>query len=72
MDMGAVFVDFNEDENVVDEVIRLSDGIGAHGVFVTAPKLKAYKSAIGYIGGRISGKVMCIGLRESFLRGCKG
>ncbi|KAF2087495.1 GroES-like protein [Saccharata proteae CBS 121410] len=59
--MGAeAFVDFREHKDVAAEVVRTAGGVGAHGVIVTAPQ--AYKDAISYIGGRISGKVMCVGL----------
>ncbi|EXJ79173.1 alcohol dehydrogenase [Capronia epimyces CBS 606.96] len=54
------FVDFKESEDVVAQVIQLADGIGVHGVIVTAPN--AYADAIAMVGKRISGKVMCIGL----------
>ncbi|KGO47903.1 Polyketide synthase, enoylreductase [Penicillium expansum] len=59
--MGAeAFVDFKEFPDTVAEVVRLTGGIGSHGVFVTAPP--AYPTAIGYIGARIGGVIMCIGL----------
>lgn len=64
MQVGAeAFVDFKEAKNVTAEVIKIADGIGAHGVFVTAPS--AYTDAIGLVGDRIGAKVMCIGLRMS-------
>ena len=60
--MGAdAFVDFKEVENVGAEVTKLCDGVGAHGVFVTAPS--AYKTALSLIGTRVGAIVMCIGLR---------
>ncbi|KAI9810915.1 MAG: hypothetical protein M1827_005774 [Pycnora praestabilis] len=59
--MGAeAFVDFKEVEDVAAEVTKIADGVGAHGVFVTAPP--AYKTAISYVGNRIGAIVMCIGL----------
>ncbi|OJD34297.1 alcohol dehydrogenase [Diplodia corticola] len=59
--MGAEgFVDFREVESVAEEVKRVCGGVGAHGVIVTAPQ--AYKDAVGYIGDRIGGKVVCVGL----------
>ncbi|KAJ5959574.1 Polyketide synthase enoylreductase [Penicillium vulpinum] len=59
--MGAeAFVDFKEFPDTVAEVIRLTGGIGSHGVFVTAPP--AYPTAANYIGARIGGVIMCIGL----------
>ena len=42
LSMGAeAFVDFKETTEVVAEVIKIADGIGAHGVLVTA--YQAYK-----------------------------
>lgn len=59
--MGAeAFVDFKEVPDAVAEVLALTGGIGSHGVFVIAPS--AYPTAIGYIGARIGGVIMCIGL----------
>lgn len=66
LDMGAEeFVDFKQVENVAEEVKKIAGGVGAHGVIVTAPQ--AYKDAISYIGDRVSGKVMCVGLRKCSL-----
>ncbi|KAH8760952.1 alcohol dehydrogenase 1 [Hyaloscypha sp. PMI_1271] len=53
------FVDFKETEDTAAEVVRLTNG-GAHAVFVTA--VQSYPTALGYLGGRIGGQVMCIGL----------
>ncbi|KAI9699539.1 MAG: hypothetical protein M1820_007170 [Bogoriella megaspora] len=59
--MGAeAFVDFKTSANVAEDVAKVCDGKGAHGVFVTAPA--AYASAISYTGTRVGAKVMCIGL----------
>ena len=41
-------------------VIKITDGIGAHGVFVTAPA--AYKTATSVVGERIGAVVMCTAL----------
>jgi propanol-preferring alcohol dehydrogenase len=61
LDMGAeAFVDFKETPDVAEEVKKICDGIGAHGVFCTATP--GYKTAIDLIGDRVSGRVMCIGL----------
>lgn len=66
MKVGAeAFVDFKESKDVTAEVIKIADGVGAHGVIVTAPS--AYNSAISLVGDRIGAKVMCIGLRMSSL-----
>jgi propanol-preferring alcohol dehydrogenase len=56
LDLGAEeFVDFKESKDSVADVVKICDGIGAHGVFVTAPQ--SYPSAFGYLGMRASGKV---------------
>lgn len=63
MKMGAeAFVDFKEVKDVGEEVVKVCDGIGAHGVIVTAPS--AYKTALSVLGTRVAGIVMCVGLRE--------
>ena len=54
------FIDFKKVDNVAEEIVRLCDGIGAHRVFVTA--VQTYPSSISYLGSRVGGKVMCIGL----------
>ena len=60
LEMGADdFVDIGKVADPVAEVSRLTNG-GAHGVFVTAPP--AYKNALDYIGSRVGGVVMCIGI----------
>ena len=59
--MGAeAFIDFVETPDVAAAVIAAADGVGAHGVFVTAPA--AYKTAFSYVGDRIGAIIMCIGL----------
>jgi len=61
LEMGAeVFIDFTEVPNVAEEVKKAANGVGAHGVIVTA--YQAYKDAISYIGDRISGVVVCVAL----------
>ncbi|KAL4803072.1 chaperonin 10-like protein [Aspergillus unguis] len=63
LEMGAeAFVDFKETPDTASAVIRIADGVGVHGVFVTAPA--AYKTALGFIGSRIGAVVMCVGLAE--------
>ena len=54
------FIDFAKVSNVAEEVIRVCDGIGAHAVFVTA--VQVYPTSVSLLGGRVGGKVMCIGL----------
>lgn len=62
LEMGAeAFVDFQEGDPAA-AVADLAEGIGVHGVFVTAPA--AYKTALSYIGDRIGAVVMCVGLAE--------
>ncbi|KAJ5553657.1 Polyketide synthase enoylreductase [Penicillium frequentans] len=61
MALGAeAFVDYAKIANPAEAVIKLADGVGVHGVFVTAPA--AYKTAISYVGERIGAVIMCIGL----------
>jgi propanol-preferring alcohol dehydrogenase len=61
LSMGAeAFIDFRETSDPAQAVVQTADGIGAHGVFVTAPA--AYKTALSYVGGRVGAVVMCIGL----------
>lgn len=59
---AKAFVDFKESTDVAADVIRICDGIGAHGVAVTAAP--AYKNAVSYVGSRIGATIMCIGLGE--------
>ncbi|KAK4495282.1 hypothetical protein PRZ48_013612 [Zasmidium cellare] len=54
------FVDFRTEVDVAAKVKEITDGIGAHGVLVTA--WQSYKNAIAFLGDRPGGKVMCIGL----------
>lgn len=59
--MGAeAFIDFKETDDPVKAVIEAADGVGVHGVFVTAPA--AYKTAVSYTGERIGAIIMCIGM----------
>ncbi|KAL4799172.1 glycosyl hydrolase family 76-domain-containing protein [Aspergillus venezuelensis] len=59
--MGAeAFVDFKTTAEPAGEVIRIADNVGAHGVFVTAQA--AYPTALSYLGSRVGGAVMCIGI----------
>lgn len=60
-DFGAEhFIDFKETKDVAEEVVRLTDGQGAHAVFVTA--VQSYPQSLTYLGLRAGGQVMCIGL----------
>lgn len=49
------FLDFRKIDDVAAEILKITDGIGAHGVFVTAPQ--SYGKAISYLGSRCGGKV---------------
>jgi propanol-preferring alcohol dehydrogenase len=61
LEMGAEeFVDFMQSSDVPAAVKAITDGIGAHGVFVTASP--AYKGAVELVGDRVGAVVMCIGL----------
>lgn len=56
MSLGAEhFIDFKTVDDVAAEIIKITDGIGAHGVFVTAPQ--SYPSSLSYLGTRCGGKV---------------
>jgi D-arabinose 1-dehydrogenase-like Zn-dependent alcohol dehydrogenase len=59
--MGAeAFIDFKKEPDTAAAVIKIADGIGGHGVFVTAQA--AYPTALAYLGQRVGGAVMCIGI----------
>lgn len=63
LEKGAVaFVDFKGSQDPVADVIEIADGIGAHGVFVTAGA--SYPPAIAYSGTRVGAVITCIGLRK--------
>ncbi|KAG9231122.1 alcohol dehydrogenase 1 [Amylocarpus encephaloides] len=53
------FVDFKEVEDTAAKVVKITEG-GGHAVFVTA--IQSYPKSIDYLGGRIGGQVMCIGI----------
>lgn len=56
LELGAeAFLDFKEIDDVASEVIAICDGIGAHGVFVTAGE--SYPTALSYLGNRVGGTV---------------
>ncbi|KIW96799.1 uncharacterized protein Z519_02190 [Cladophialophora bantiana CBS 173.52] len=57
---AKAFIDFKRVKDPVAEVIKITDGVGAHGVFVTAGS--SYPMAISYTGTRVGATVMCIGL----------
>ncbi|TPX12773.1 uncharacterized protein E0L32_000950 [Thyridium curvatum] len=64
LEMGAeAFVDFTQTADVAAEVVKIADGVGAHGVLVTA--YQAYKDSIKFVGNRIGAKIMCIALPPS-------
>ena len=57
---AEAFIDFRTVDDVAAEVVRVTDGIGAHAVFVTA--VQSYPTSLTYLGSRVGGKVLCIGL----------
>jgi len=59
---AEAFVDFKQSKDVATDVVDICDGIGAHGVAVTAAP--AYKNAVSYTGSRVGATIMCIGLGE--------
>ncbi|EKG13724.1 Alcohol dehydrogenase superfamily zinc-containing [Macrophomina phaseolina MS6] len=60
---AEVFIDFQKVDDPIAEVKRVADGIGAHGVVVTAPQ--AYQNVIDYISTRGGARIMCVGMRKS-------
>ncbi|KPI39411.1 Alcohol dehydrogenase 1 [Cyphellophora attinorum] len=54
------FIDFLETPDLVSEVQKLTDGLGAHGLIVTASSSKAYVGGLALL--RTSGVMMCIGI----------
>lgn len=60
------FMDFLEMKSVEEDVIAITGGKGADGVFVTAESASAYKSAPLMCG--VGGRVMCIGLPSAALQ----
>ncbi|KAM3421157.1 hypothetical protein BST61_g1569 [Cercospora zeina] len=57
---AEIFLDFKQESDLVAKVKEVTDGIGAHGVIVTA--WQSYKDSLSYLGARVGGKVVCIGL----------
>ncbi|KAK5167338.1 uncharacterized protein LTR77_007037 [Saxophila tyrrhenica] len=61
MEMGAeAFVDFRGEKDVAAKVIEIADGVGVHGVVVTA--YQAYKNAMDFVGSRRGARIMAIAL----------
>ena len=58
------FVDFMKVKDVAADVVKIADGLGAHGLIVTASTGAAYAGGLGML--RTSGVFMCIGLRKWF------
>lgn len=66
MSLGCeAFVDITQTKDIVTEVLKASEGIGAHGVIVTAGSKAAYESAPKML--RVGGTVICVGLRKNIL-----
>ncbi|PPJ52347.1 hypothetical protein CBER1_09843 [Cercospora berteroae] len=57
---AEIFLDFKEEKDLSAKVKEVTGGIGAHGVVVTA--WQSYKDSLSYLGARVGGKVVCIGL----------
>jgi len=53
---------FTKVKDVAEEVMRITDEKGAHGVFVKARGNAAYEAAPKMV--RVVGRVMCVGLRK--------
>ncbi|KAH7127337.1 chaperonin 10-like protein [Dactylonectria macrodidyma] len=61
MKLGANdYVDFTKNNDIIAEVLRITEGAGAQAVFVTASNAAAYRDLPGML--RIGGVVMCIGI----------
>ncbi len=60
------FIDFLKVQDVPAEVVKIADGLGAHGLIVTASNGKAYAGGLKML--RTSGVFMCIGLRKPSLK----
>ncbi len=73
-ELGAEhFIDFKKVSDVAAEIVKIADGVGAHGVFVTAPQ--SYGNALSYLGSRCGGKVCAadtIGAKVRTLTGKTG
>ena len=57
---AEIFLDFHKVADPHAEVVRICEGIGAHGVVVTAAQ--AYSNVLGYIGKRVGARIMCVGM----------
>jgi alcohol dehydrogenase, propanol-preferring len=68
MKLGCeAFVDFTKVKDVAEEVMRITDEKGAHGVFVTATSNAAYEAVPKMV--RVAGRVMCVSLRKCLYTG---
>lgn len=59
---AEIFLDFRKVADPHAEVVRICEGIGAHGVLATAAQ--AYSNVLGYIGKRVGARIMCVGMRK--------
>ncbi|KAL1878298.1 hypothetical protein Plec18167_004365 [Paecilomyces lecythidis] len=57
------FIDFQKSSNLCQDVRKIADGKGVHGVFVTASSTAAYRSAPRM--ARVGGVVVCVGMPAS-------
>lgn len=63
LELGATaYIDFTKEKDIAAGVMRLTGGLGAHAVFVTAGSPAAYRNLPAML--RTGGVIMCIGLRE--------
>ncbi|KAG5638339.1 hypothetical protein H0H81_000582 [Sphagnurus paluster] len=60
-ELGAdLWIDFRESKNIVGDIVRATDGQGAHSAIVTAASASGYQQAIEYL--RKGGTLMAVGL----------
>ncbi|KAG6828822.1 hypothetical protein H0H92_006647 [Tricholoma furcatifolium] len=60
-ELGAdVWIDFKESKNVVEDVKKATDGLGAHSAVVTTASPSGYTQAVDYL--RCGGTLMVVGL----------
>lgn len=53
---------FKEDKEIIDEVKRLTDGLGAHAVIVCTSSERAYAQGVQFL--RMNGTLVCVGIPE--------
>lgn len=64
LELGCeAFIDFTASKDIAGDAVQISDGEGAHAVFVTASSPAAYTLATKI--ARVGGKIMCVGMPPS-------